>query len=202
MNEPILKIIETFSAISISEDRQQVLRPLANYIQAEKDKGATIRLNFICTHNSRRSHLAQIWAQTAAYYFGVKNVYCYSGGTEATALFPKVVETLLNQGFQVQKLSESENAIYAVKYAPNEAPIICFSKTYSDQFNPKNNFGAVMTCNNADENCPLVFGAAARLPIKYDDPKMLDGTHLQAQKYAERSLAIAQEMWWVFKGIK
>ena len=56
-----------------------------------------------------------------------------------------------------------------------------------------------MTCNNADEGCPLVIGAEARFPIKYDDPKAFDGTELQTQKYAERSLEIASEMFWVFK---
>jgi arsenate reductase len=59
-----------------------------------------------------------------------------------------------------------------------------------------------MTCNNADEGCPLVIGAEARFPIKYDDPKAFDGTALQSQKYAERSLEIAQEMWWVFSQVK
>lgn len=92
--------------------------------------------------------------------------------------------------------------MYAVKYDNNENPIICFSKTYNNDFNPKNNFGAIMTCNNADEGCPMVFGAEARFPVTFDDPKAFDGTDLQAQKYAKRSLEIAQEMWWVFSKIK
>ena len=202
MNEQISKNIETFSENAISEQRKKVLQPLLDYIQLKKDKGETIRLNFICTHNSRRSHLSQVWAQTMAFYFGVKNVFCYSGGTEATAMFLKVAETLANQGFQIQKLSDTQNPVYAVKYAQNEAPIVCFSKTYNNEFNPKSNFGAIMTCNNADEACPIVFGAAARFAIKYNDPKAFDNTDLQTEKYAERSLEIAQEMWWVFKSIK
>lgn len=202
MNELIIKNIEQFSDDNISVDRREVLKPLADYIQNKVNLGETIRLNFICTHNSRRSHLSQIWAQTMAFHFGIKNVFCYSGGTEATAMFPKVAETLTNQGFQIHKLSENENPVYAVKYAQNENPIICFSKTYSHEFNPKTNFGAIMTCNNADEGCPMVFGAEARFPIKYDDPKAFDGTDLQTQKYSERSLEIAQEIWWVFSSIK
>jgi arsenate reductase len=137
-----------------------------------------------------------------AFHFKIKNINCYSGGTEAIAMFPKVAETLTNQGFQIQKLSETKNPVYAVKYAENEHPIICFSKIYNDDFNPKSTFAAIMTCSNADEGCPLVFGAEARFPIKYDDPKAFDGTDLQTEKYAERSLEIAQEMWWVFKSIK
>jgi arsenate reductase len=202
MNQDILKIIEQFSVHAISNQRMEVLQPLAEYIQTKKNNNETIRLNFICTHNSRRSHLSQIWTQTMAFHFGIKNIFCYSGGTQATAMFPKVAETLTHQGFTIQKLSDTDNPVYAVKYDLNEHPIICFSKTYNNEFNPKSKFAAIMTCNNADEGCPLVIGAEARFPIKYDDPKAFDGTALQSQKYAERSLEIAQEMWWVFSQVK
>jgi arsenate reductase len=198
MNPLILETIRKLQQ-TISGERKKVLHPLVDYIISKKSRVESIRLNFICTHNSRRSHLSQIWAQTMAYHFGIKDINCYSGGTESTAMFPKVVETLVHQGFNIQKLSETENPIYAVKFAQDEAPIICFSKEYSNNFNPKKNFGAIMTCNNADEGCPLVIGAEARFPIKYDDPKAFDGTELQTQKYAERSLEIASEMFWVFK---
>lgn len=202
MNQTLIKNIEALSAGAISEERKIVLQPLVDYVQRKIETDQTIRLNFICTHNSRRSHLSQIWAQTMAYHFGVKNVYCYSGGTEATAMFPKVAETLSDQGFQIQKLSENENPVYAVKYAQNEAAVICFSKEYNSNFNPKNEFGAIMTCNNADEGCPIVFGAEDRFPIKYDDPKASDNTPEQTQVYAERSLQIASEMLYVFSQIK
>jgi arsenate reductase len=198
----LFNVIASFSSQSISDERKVVLFPLVKYIQEKINEGEAIRLNFICTHNSRRSHLSQIWAQTMAYHVGLKNVSCYSGGTEATAIFIKVLETLTSQGFQVLKLSESDNPVVAVKFAANENPIICFSKTYDHPFNPSTQFGAVMTCNNADEGCPIVVGAEARFPIKYDDPKAYDGTPLQTEKYAERSLDIAREMLWVFSQIK
>ena len=197
----ILKKVEIISKISVSDERKEVLQPLIDYIQNKVTSNQEIRLNFICTHNSRRSHLSQIWAQTMAFQFGISRVFCYSGGTEATAMFPKVAETLRNQGFQIQKLSQENNPVYAVKFNENQAPIICFSKTYSDDFNPKNNFGAILTCNNADEGCPMVFGAEARFPIKYNDPKVFDGTDLMNEKYAERSLEIASEMYYVFSQI-
>lgn len=202
MNQEIAESIEALSIDTISEERKIVLESLVNYIQSKVETKQTIRLNFICTHNSRRSHLSQIWAQTMAYHFGIKNVYCYSGGTEATAMFPKVAEILNNQGFQIQKLSETENPVYAIKYAQNESAIICFSKEYNNEFNPKSEFGAIMTCNNADEGCPIVFGAEARFPIKYDDPKASDNTTEQTQVYTERSSQIATEMLYVFSQIK
>jgi arsenate reductase len=202
MFENLSKTIQSIAEISVSEERKVVLKPLADYIQNKVNANEEIRLNFICTHNSRRSHLSQIWAQTMAFHFGIKNIFCYSGGTEATALFPKVAETLLNQGFQIEKVSQEQNPVYAVKFDDNEHPIICFSKTYFDDFNPKCNFAAIMTCSNADEGCPMVFGAEVRFPIKYDDPKAFDGTEVMNEKYKERSLQIASEMHYVFSQIK
>ncbi|MDX1913553.1 MAG: protein-tyrosine-phosphatase [Saprospiraceae bacterium] len=194
--------VQLFSADQVSGDRRVVLQPLIDFIQSQRDAGEIIRLNFICTHNSRRSHLSQIWAQAMAHAFGIRGVQCYSGGTEATAMFPKVVETLRGQGFAIQVLGGVENPVYAVKYAENEPPVVCFSKTYDDPFNPKGDFAAIMTCDSADENCPVVFGARRRIPVKYEDPKAFDHTALQTQKYAERSLEIGQEMFYVFSNIR
>lgn len=198
MNPKIISFIQSFSTENISSERQEVLAHLVKYIRDKRAKDETIRLNFICTHNSRRSHLSQIWAQTMTFHFGIKNVFCYSGGTEATAMFSKVVETLANQGFITFRLSDIPNPVYAVKYASNEQAIICFSKEYSHAFNPMGNYAAVVTCNSADEACPIVFGAEARIPVKYEDPKAFDNTNLMDAKYAERSLQIAAEMWYVF----
>lgn len=202
MYSNLKQTIASLDNLSVSEERKKVLNPLMTYIQRKVANQEEIRLNFICTHNSRRSHLSQIWAQTMAFHFGIKNVFCYSGGTEATAMFPKVGETLVNQGFQIQKLSNEQNPVYAVKFDENQHPIVCFSKAYFDDFNPKTNFGAIMTCNNADEGCPMVFGAEVRFPIKYDDPKAFDGTDSMNEKYEERSLQIASEMFYVFSQIK
>ena len=202
MLEQLSKTIQSITEISVPNERKEILNPLIEYIQNKVNANQEIRLNFICTHNSRRSHLSQIWAQTMAFHFNIKNIFCYSGGTEATAMFPKVGETLTNQGFEIQKLSEEQNPVYAVKFSEDQHPIICFSKTYFDDFNPKTQFGAIMTCNNADEGCPMVFGAEARFPIKYDDPKSFDGTELMNEKYTERSVQIASEMYYVFSKIE
>ena len=202
MFENLSKTIKSIADISVSNERKEILNTLVDCIQNKINSNEEIRLNFICTHNSRRSHLSQIWAQTMAFHFNIKNVFCYSGGTEATAMFPKVGETLTKQGFEIQKLSATENPVYAVKFDENQHPVICFSKTYLNEFNPKSQFAAIMTCNNADEGCPMVFGAEARFPIKYDDPKAFDGTELMNEKYTERSMQIASEMYYVFSQIE
>lgn len=197
----IQKTINSLPVKRISESRKETLKLLIGYIQSKVEIGESIRINFICTHNSRRSHLAQVWAQTAAYHFNIKNVFCYSGGTETTALFPKVAETLKNHGFQIQILSKDNNPVYAIKYAENENSIIGFSKKMDDLFNPKSEFVAIMTCDSANEACPFVPGAEQRIPITYEDPKLFDGTIQQEEKYEERSLQIASEMYYVFSKI-
>lgn len=204
-NSLYAEIEETISSISfekITQERKNILKPLINFIQFKIDNQQEIRLNFICTHNSRRSHLSQVWAQTAAYYYQIKNVFSYSGGTEATAVFPKVVETLEKSGFKIEKLSKENNPIYAIKFSTDEMPIIGFSKTYDDNFNPETNFAAIMTCSQADNGCPFIAGAEKRIRITFEDPNAFDNTPEQTEKYQKRSLQIATEMFYVFSQIK
>lgn len=197
MNQAVQHLILQFDETKIPAERKAVLQPLKDYIRQKSALNEPLRLNFICTHNSRRSHLAQIWAQTLAYHFGKQNVFCYSGGTETTAIFPMVVQTLKAQGFQIMELAKTDNPVYALKFAGNEPPVICFSKVYGDAFNPQQSFAAIMTCDHADEACPFVAGAEARFPVRYTDPKAWDGTEIMTEKYHETSLEIGMEMWWV-----
>ncbi|WP_445736748.1 protein-tyrosine-phosphatase [Mariniflexile sp.] len=193
--------IKVLNVDTISNERKDTLQPLIDFIQKKINDHHEIRINFICTHNSRRSHLSQVWAQTMAYYFNIQNVFCYSGGTETTALFPMVAETLQNSGFKVKTISGGNNPIYSIKYADNEHPIIGFSKKLDDDFNPKSGFAAIMTCDSANEACPFVPGAEKRIPITFEDPKAFDSTAQQAKKYNERSLQIATELFYVFSQI-
>ncbi|WP_170234030.1 low molecular weight phosphatase family protein [Bizionia myxarmorum] len=194
--------IKALKPETISEERKAVLQPLTDFIQLKVSKNQAVNINFICTHNSRRSHLSQVWAQTMAYHFHLKNVFCYSGGTESTALFPVVTETLRNSGFQIKMISKNENPIYSIKFSENDHPIIGFSKKLDDDFNPKSEFAAVMTCDSANEACPFVPGAEKRIAITFEDPKIFDNTPQQAAKYQERSLQIATELLYVFSQIK
>ena len=126
MNSKIKNVIQTLKTDVLSSERKMVLQPLIDFISQKKSENKPIRINFICTHNSRRSHLGQIWAQTMAAFFKVNNVVTYSGGTETTAMFPKVGETLLKQGFVIHKLSETNNPVYAINFDKNSHPIIAF----------------------------------------------------------------------------
>jgi len=195
------KLVDYISALdhqSVSDDRKAVLQPLADYISAKDKAGAQINLNFICTHNSRRSHLSQCWAQAIASYYNIPNVQCYSAGTEATAIYPTVLDTLFKVGFQVTKITDDSNPIQAIKYGATAHPIIGFSKTIDHNFNPSTDFAAVMTCSQADHGCPFISGADKRIPITYEDPKSSDGTADEEKVYLERSSQIATEMKYVF----
>ena len=199
--QQIEKTISSLNIEAISKERKQTLQPFIDYIQTKLNDHKSVNLNFICTHNSRRSHLSQVWAQAAAHFYDLKNVCCYSGGTEATALFPMAAKTLEQAGFEIEALSEGKNPVYAIKYAANEHPIVGFSKIFDHPFNPKSEFAAIMTCSHADANCPFIPGAEKRIPVKYDDPKAFDNTLLQTEKYQERSNQIAAEMVYIFSKI-
>lgn len=197
----IKETINQFNFNSISEGRKELLHQLIDFVQKKVNKKEAVNLNFICTHNSRRSHLSQIWAQVAAANYTIPNVFCYSGGTEATAMFPMVGETLKNQGLVIKTIAETNNPIYAVQYSDNTHPIICFSKTFDYSFNPKSGFAAIMTCSSADKGCPFIAGAEKRIPLTFEDPKAFDNTPQQSEKYLERSIQIATEMFYVFSKI-
>lgn len=195
-------LISQLNLESISDERKEILRPLTQFIRAKVERQEPIRINFICTHNSRRSHISQVWAQVAAAYFQIPDVHCYSGGTEETALFPKVAETLQQQGFSVFKIAEGGNPVYAIKYDENASPVIGFSKKYDSPFNPTGSFAAVMTCSQADGGCPFIAGAEKRIPITFEDPKGSDNSPEQMQVYSQRSLQIATEMFYAFSQIR
>ncbi len=184
----------------IPEDRKNILQPLIDFVQQQIDAEKPVRLNFICTHNSRRSQFGQVWAHTVSDYFGIQTE-CFSGGTEVTAFHQNALEALKRSGFKIEK-GTGENPQIAIDFSPNSKPIIGYSKLYDCEENPSDNFAAVMTCSHADENCPYIPGCTARIALDYKDPKEFDNTSKVMEKYEERSDQIAAEMMYVFKSIK
>ena len=197
----INETIQGLAVHSIAEERKARLQPLIEYIQTKVALGALVNLNFICTHNARRSHLAQIWAQTMACYFKIDSLFCFSGGTEATALYPSVKDTLERQGFEFEITSAGENPHYQIVFSGDEPAIIAFSKKYDAPFNPSSNFAAIITCSQADENCPMIVGAEKKILMRYEDPKIYDYSPQETEKYTACSLQIACEMYFVFSEI-
>ena len=200
LQSTIQKLTSEFN--QIPDSRKPLLKELTDFVSQKAEANQTINLNFICTHNSRRSHISQAWAQAAAQYYGINGVQCYSGGTEATAFNPRAVKAMQEAGFDIQVFKDGTNPIYQVKYSTEAQPLMVFSKKYDDDFNPKKDFAAIMTCSHADENCPLVLGASKRIALTYDDPKDFDGTSQEAAKYSERVHEIGREILYAFSQVK
>lgn len=103
-------------------------------------------------------------------------------------------------GFEV-KNSGGENPRYEVRYSREGSGMVCFSKVYDHPVNPREGFAAVMTCSEADENCPFIPGADFRLSLPYDDPKEADGTAEEEVRYDERCRQIGREMLYAFSRV-
>jgi protein-tyrosine-phosphatase len=203
MNERLREFIEKRNGEidSIPADRQKLINDLADYNAGKIMKGSRPKLIFICTHNSRRSIMGQLWALVAAEYYGIK-IEGHSGGTEATAFYPSALEAMERAGLTFIRLTEPPNPIYEFHSGDDMPAIRVFSKKYDDLTNPASGFAAIMTCSDADEACPFIPGADIRVPLRYEDPKIFDGTPEEVAAYDERCAQIAREMALLFKSVK
>ena len=187
---------------TISPERKVILAKISEYIQSKMAANLPIQLMYVCTHNSRRSHFGQIWAAVAAKYYAIPNVSTFSGGTESTAFHPNAINALEKTGFEIRTNEPAEkNPKYHVSFG-EALTTICFSKVYDSNENPQKDFAAIMTCSDAEANCPFIPGVELRIGTTYDDPKAFDGTNQEAEKYEERSNQIALETLFVFSGVK
>jgi len=188
-------------SVDINIDRKEILLKIVNFIAGEYAKTGEVNLNFICTHNSRRSQLGQVWAFFAADYFDL-NINSFSGGTEVTAFFRNTVKTLQKIGFTFQVADFShQNPKYVISFEGTSKSILGFSKVYDDSEN-KNPFVAITTCNNADTNCPYIPEALQRFHLPFVDPKSSDGTEQQDETYLKTSKQIAAEIFFIFNEVK
>lgn len=182
--------------------RKEILIKLTAFIKKKVEEKKAVEFIFVCTHNSRRSHMSQLWAQAAASYYQIPGVFCFSGGTEETAFNVRSVKTLQKAGFEITQITQGDNPLYHVLIDPTSQPVMGFSKKFSHESNPQKDFCAVMTCTDADEACPFLPGAEVRISLPYLDPKKSDDTAMEAETYAARSIEIAREMFYAFSLVK
>jgi arsenate reductase (thioredoxin) len=199
MLQAIHNIVDRIDFDSITSERKSGLDKLVVYIKKAKKQNQAANLNFICTHNSRRSQFAQLWATLAAWRYGV-DAHCFSGGVEITACNQRTVDSLLRFGFLVTSVG-NENPHFQVQYATNQPPVVLFSKLYDDSSTPTSDFAAIMTCSHADENCPFIPGCDVRIAVRYNDPKQFDDSTIEHSMYDATSFTIASEMMYVFSQI-
>ncbi|WP_027002726.1 hypothetical protein [Hugenholtzia roseola] len=196
----IEKILASFSAIP--KARKEVLETVAAKISEKKKQNLPIQITTICTHNSRRSHLGQVWLQKAAQHYGIEKVSVFSGGTEVTACHLNTIAALKRAGFEIVMPIQTldTNPIYRLKIE-KDLELSLFSKFYYDKSNPQKNFIALLFCSQADTSCPSVAGAAARFALPFQDPKLAEGTPLEALTYDEVSIKIATEMFFMMSKV-
>lgn len=182
MNSRLKVVLEELIDVEIGTDRKEVLTPLIEFITNEVKLNGKADLNFICTHNSRRSQFSQLWAKTASDYFKIP-INSFSGGVEVTAFNERAIDSCGRFGFEIDVLKPGENPVYSITGDASCPPIKMFSKLFDDKANASKNFAAVMTCAHADENCPFTPGATERIPVRYEDPKAYDDTDLESKIY-------------------
>jgi protein-tyrosine phosphatase/arsenate reductase len=187
---------------SIPQERKELLKKISAYITEKRKEKKPVNLVYICTHNSRRSHFGQVWAKVAGHYYDIPDVNTFSGGTEATAFHANAINALKRAGFEIRPVHLEKNSLFHVFYDDQQKPIECFSKVYDDPKNPQKEFAAMMTCSDAEENCPFIPGVELRIGTTYDDPKVFDDTDQQDAKYDERCRQIALETLYVFSLVK
>lgn len=195
-----LKTIEHDFSV-IPDERKELIQKITNYIQARYNKNEPINLVYICTHNSRRSHFGQVAAAIAAAYYNIDNVATFSGGTEATAFNLNAIKALKTMGFVIISDRSEQNPVYKVSFG-KDLSTNCFSKVYDHEANPKTDFAAIMTCSDAEQNCPFIPGVALRIGTTYEDPKKSDGTPQQDETYLARFKQITTETLYAFSLVK
>ncbi|WP_430411124.1 hypothetical protein [Kordia sp.] len=186
---------------TISGDRKLQLEQLSGYIQQKYADGETPKLIVICTHNSRRSHLGQLWLAAAADYYQLPKLETFSGGTEATAFHPNAIAAVRRIGFKANIAEQAKNPVYHIQWHSGQEAYQAFSKRFEDNPNPTEAFAAIMVCSEADEGCPFVPGTDFRIALPFDDPKAFDGTSQEAAKYDERCKQIGTEMLYVLSKV-
>ena len=192
MSKDVLKSLFTRAPRA---ERLDVLNALASILNSQPIENLAV--NFICTHNSRRSHFSEILFRTAAKYYGHNHVETFSGGTEGTALYPEVAESFKRFEFTAVKdlapINPHWQIFHPLLESEKNTPFL-FSKAYHEAPNPVSGYVAVMVCDSANEACPIVVGAAERYPLTFVDPKRSDGTPECSAVYDATLEEIAAEM--------
>lgn len=191
----------------IGAQRLAMLDDLAAHVSKTLKTRREIQLAFICTHNSRRSQMAQIWAHAAAWINGIPGVASLSGGTEVTRFHPSARMAMHTLGFSFTRVDgngdhesgpPNEHWRTAVDASGFE-PLFCYSKHYEQVLHSERPFTAIMTCSHADKHCPVIPGAEARFAMYFDDPGEFDGTDNERAAYLKTAVEIGREILYVFK---
>ncbi|MCG1037755.1 hypothetical protein [Polaribacter sargassicola] len=189
--------LNAFEKTFLNSERRDILLNIANKIIEEYNNNKLVNINFICTHNSRRSQMAQVWAFFAAQYFNL-NINSFSGGTEITSFNRNTIKTLQKASikFQLDDFSH-QNPKYLISFKGISKTLLVFSKRYDYKEN-KTPFIAITTCDNANAKCLFIPEASRRFHLPFEDPQSSENTELRDKKYLEINEKIAAEIYFIF----
>lgn len=197
--EPLLPevrdYLDSLSAVAFhaDESRAIAIRAVADWLRSKLQAEGTASVVIICTGNSRRSVLGAMLGNALADYFGMR-VSFKSAGTKPTAVNLRSIKALREAGFQIKPvgreatkgLSNELNPIYSAQWSARpSSQALEFSKSLADPSLPQAGFAAIMVCDDASETCPLVPGAAIRVSMPFDDPRIADGQVREEVAYRE-----------------
>jgi hypothetical protein len=185
----------------VPKQRELMLSEISKSMSTDYLENKTGKVLFVCTHNSRRSQIAEVWFKYATLYFGIQHFEAYSGGIEETAFNERAIKALERAGFTTHYVRKVENPVVSI--TPGNYPVWDQqSKIYTHRVNPKKNFTALMVCSDADKSCPIVEGATDRFSLPYDDPRYYDGTPSEEKMYDATVEEIGLEMFYLVSQIK
>lgn len=127
------------------------------------------RVLFLCTYNSARSQMAEGLLRA----LGGGRFEVFSAGTEATHIRPLAIRAMAELGIDISGQQ---------------------SKTL-DRYLPEPFDKLITVCDQANETCPVFFGARERLHWSFPDPSKASGTEeRQLQVYRQVRDAIRERI--------
>lgn len=180
-------------------DRIQSIQQIISGINTDLKNNTQSRVCFICTHNSRRSQFSQAWMAVLSQKFSLP-LTVYSAGTEKTACNQRTLDSLLRNGFKL--ISKSDDVNNPVFHIEHEGYDVKLSSKTIDDLNDIPDYLAIMTCGDADENCPYLPAAKHRISLTYKDPKYADDTPMEAEAYDRCCNEIKTELTYILNKLK
>lgn len=184
--------------LAVAENRKIKLDQIVNAIATDLKKKNKAIVKFICTHNSRRSQLAEFMLDVLAREKKLR-IVALSAGTVATAFEPRMVKAIMAEGFELLEYGQKPNPLYIYRIEIDD--LYYYSKKYDDKLLDAGESTIVTVCSEAETDCPVIPGTGQRIHLPYDDPKAHDNTAKEAEAYESKVMEIGLEMNYVVEEV-
>ena len=179
------KYIDNLDDIILRDYQKRRVKKISEELRGEIN--SCNKIVFICTHNSRRSQLCEVWGSILSKRFNL-DLSFFSAGTEKTEVCGEAIKSLERAGIEIGIGGK-------IKLMHNQIEL--HSKTLDEI--KEDEFIAIMTCSDAEKNCPVEPRSKKNIKLFYDDPKKYDGTIEASVEYDKTCRLIASELNAIFK---